>query len=75
MKKNAVTLLVMLALVLTTPTVGAALDGCVGIQSGTLQESLGNTLVMGYDQFGYNYQARMFNGTYDSVDRVLDGKY
>lgn len=49
MKKNAVTLLVMLALVLTTPTVGAALDGCVGIQSGTLQDSLGNTLVMGYD--------------------------
>jgi hypothetical protein len=30
---------------------------------------------MGYDQFGYNYQAHMFNGTYDSVDRVLDNKY
>ncbi len=25
--------------------------------------------------FGYNYQAHMFNGTYDSVDRVLDNKY
>ncbi len=28
----------------------------------------------GFDQFGYNYQARVFVGKADGVDRVLDGK-
>jgi hypothetical protein len=28
----------------------------------------------GFDQFGYNYQARVFVGSADGVDRVLDGK-
>jgi hypothetical protein len=27
----------------------------------------------GFDQFGYNYQARIFVGRADGVDRVLDG--
>jgi hypothetical protein len=27
----------------------------------------------GFDQFGYNYQARIFVGAADGVDRVLDG--
>ena len=27
----------------------------------------------GYDEFGYNYQARLFNGAGDGVDRNLDG--
>lgn len=27
----------------------------------------------GYDEFGYNYQARVFAGPADGVDRVLDG--
>lgn len=49
--------------------------GCATIQTGTLHDSLGNPLVVGYDQFGYNYQAHEFNGTYDSSDRVLDGTY
>ena len=49
--------------------------GCATIQHGALQDSLGNPLVVGFDQFGYNYQAHQFNGTYDSSDRVLDGTY
>jgi hypothetical protein len=28
----------------------------------------------GFDEFGYNYQARIFVGTADGVDRNLDGK-
>jgi len=28
----------------------------------------------GFDEFGYNYQARLFSGLADGVDRVLDGK-
>lgn len=27
----------------------------------------------GFDEFGYNYQARLFNGPADGVDRILDG--
>jgi hypothetical protein len=27
----------------------------------------------GFDQYGYNYQARIFNGKADGVDRALDG--
>ena len=49
--------------------------GCTTIQDGGLTDSMGDPLVLGFDQFGYNYQAHEFNGTYDSVDRVLDGKY
>lgn len=80
MKKNLLVLFVMLTiLALTTSVVqaqpNAKDDECVTIGDGTLTDSKGNPLVMGYDQFGYNYQAHMFNGTYDSVDRVLDGKY
>jgi hypothetical protein len=29
----------------------------------------------GYDQYGYNYAARLFNGAVDGVDRNLDGTY
>lgn len=49
--------------------------GCATIQSGTIHDALGQTIVMGFDEFGYNYQAHEFNGTYDSSDRVLDGTY
>jgi len=28
----------------------------------------------GFDEFGYNYQARIFVGSADGVDRLLDGK-
>lgn len=50
-------------------------SGCANIQGGTITDSAGNPISLGYDQFGYNYQAHMFNGTYDSSDRILDGKY
>lgn len=48
-----------------------AAQSCATIKSGTITDSLGNTVVSGYDQFGYNYQAHMFNGTYDAFDRVI----
>ncbi len=49
-------------------------SSCTNIQSGTITDSAGNTLSMGFDEFGYNYQAHLFNGTYDGYDRTLDGK-
>ncbi len=49
--------------------------GCATIKDGGLTDTLGNPIRLGFDPFGYNYQAHEFNGTYDSADRVLDGKY
>lgn len=39
-------------------------DACTTIQSGTLLASDGTVITTGYDKWGYNYQALMFNGTY-----------
>ncbi len=69
---TAIIVMLGLAAVTASPAAGKQ---CATIQDGVLTDSYGNLLVMGYDQFGYNYQAHLFNGTYDSVDRVLDGKY
>ena len=49
--------------------------GCATIQSGGVFDTFGSPIVIGYDEFGYNYQAHQFNGTYDSSDRVIDGTY
>lgn len=38
--------------------------GCTTIQDGTLLTSAGETIEPGYDSWGYNYQAHMFNGGY-----------
>lgn len=39
-------------------------DPCTTIQSGTLLNSDGEVITTGYDKWGYNYQALMFNGKY-----------
>mgnify|MGYP000028705433 FL=1 len=39
-------------------------DGCTTIQEGTLLTSDEQVIVSGYDQWGYNYQAQLFNGMY-----------
>ena len=41
-----------------------AAENCTTIQSGTLVASDGSVIETGYDQWGYNYQARIFNGKY-----------
>ena len=45
----------------------AILISAVGVLAAKPQDS-------GFDQFGYNYQARVFVGAADGVDRILDGK-
>lgn len=37
---------------------------CTTIQEGSLLASDGSLITVGYDQWGYNYQARLFNGMY-----------
>ncbi len=49
--------------------------GCTTIQDGGLTDSAGNPISIGYDEFGYNYQAHMFNGRYCDSDRVIGGLY
>ena len=41
-----------------------AADRCTTIQGGTLLASDGTVIETGYDKWGYNYQAHMFNGKY-----------
>lgn len=39
-------------------------DKCTTIQSGDLVASDGSTIEVGFDSWGYNYQAHLFNGMY-----------
>lgn len=47
----------------------AAPQDCATIKDGTITDVKGNTITEGYDQYGYNYQAHMFNGYYDNYTR------
>jgi hypothetical protein len=46
-----------------------AIAQCVKIQSGTLTDVKGNPITIGYDKYGYNYQAHIFNGLYENYSR------
>lgn len=47
----------------------AAPSSCATIKDGTIVDSVGNPIEQGYDKYGYNYQAHMFNGFYDNYSR------
>jgi len=66
-----------LALLLVSTNVTWAVDsfGCETIQDGLLVDVLNNPITTGYDDFGYNYQAHIFNGRYCDYDRVIGGDY
>ena len=56
----------------------SAKDKCTTIQDGTLEYSAGHylegePLTVGYDVFGYNYQAHMFKGYYANAYLGRDG--
>ena len=56
--KKLLVLLSCLALVLTFSTqVIAGKDGCTRIQDGDIYTPDGELIVLGYDEWGYNYQA------------------
>jgi hypothetical protein len=55
---------VLLAAVTAAPVTAAKPGQCATIQSGTLLNSSGDPITTGYDEWGYNYQARLFNGMY-----------
>ena len=43
---------------------GSSNNDCVTIQDGTLLTSDGTVITTGYDEWGYDYQAHIFNGGY-----------
>lgn len=59
----------LLTFVFVTSVSAAKPSGCTTIQSATLRDSAGNLIGLGYDQWGYNYEANMFNGWYDNYSR------
>jgi len=59
--KKVTVILLSLAMVLFA---SMAFAQCVTIQEGTLVNSAGELIETGYDQWGYNYQAHIFNGKY-----------
>ncbi|MFH0942865.1 MAG: hypothetical protein V1810_01685, partial [Candidatus Beckwithbacteria bacterium] len=49
----------------TKPVVAAkTIDTCAYIKDGTILDKFGDPIGLGYNQWGYNYQAHMFNGMY-----------
>jgi hypothetical protein len=53
------------AMALSVPAEAA----CKGVQKGGLTDVNGNPISLGFDKWGYNYQAHMFNGLYDNFSR------
>ncbi len=55
---------VVLGLIVVAKPAEAKKDACTTIQSGTLVASDESIIETGYDDWGYNYQAHLFNGFY-----------
>lgn len=66
MRKKALILvgIIMLLVLFASPVAAKKGDTCTTIQSGELLASDGEVITTGYDEWGYNYQAHMFNGYY-----------
>jgi hypothetical protein len=59
--------LVVLLVLIYNPSVASA--QCAKIKDGTIFAGNGVALTLGYDQWGYNYQAHMFNGLVENYTR------
>ncbi len=62
--KKLLILAMVLSFTVLTSSVTIAAQKCTTIQSGTLKNSAGEIIKTGYDEWGYNYQAHIFNGKY-----------
>ena len=62
-----------MCIVLSIPVLSfCAPPECNTIKSGIITDIKGHIVQLGYDQWGYNYQAHMFNGLYDNYSRPTD---
>src|SRR3989344_4879497 len=62
MNKIILSLFVVLGLLVSVNIVFAATPKCATIQGGTITDSKGNVIQTGFDKYGYNYQAHIFDG-------------
>jgi len=70
MKKLMLVLFVLALLLPSAVFAGKPVgDSCTTIQSGMLVDKTGQVITTGYDKWGYNYQAYMFNGWYGNYSR------
>lgn len=75
MKKFMLVLMLVISIFLTTGSVIAKPDKpekCTTIQSGELETYDGEVITVGYDEWGYNYQAHLFNGMYCDFYHDMD---
>jgi hypothetical protein len=63
MKKLLIPFILLLLLV-GIASAAKTTDPCKYIKDGTIQDKFGATIGLGYNQWGYNYEAHMFNGMY-----------
>ena len=75
MKTKIYILCIIAAIFLAGTTALAGNNNYWTIQSGNIWASDGTVITTGYDEFGYNYQAHMFNGLYSDYDRQHGGPY
>lgn len=60
---------ILLLATTSVPALAAKSNQCATIQDGTIIDAKGDPISTGYDKYGYNYQAHMFNGYYDNYAR------
>jgi hypothetical protein len=53
-------------------SVSLAYGQCAKIQSGSITDVRGNAVTVGYDKYGYNYQAHVFNGLVANYTRPAE---
>jgi hypothetical protein len=72
MKRIVVLLIVAVAMfAIVVPAFAAPPPKCATIQGGGLTDRNGYPITTGYDKWGYNYQAQMFNGFYGNYSRPV----
>lgn len=61
-------------LIITLIILGIIISGCSTVIPPLEKDESILFKIKGFDEFGYNYNARIFVGSADGVDRVLDGE-
>lgn len=69
MPRTYTTLLLMVLICVAFAGTAFSQSQCAKIKDGTIVDIAGNPVTLGYDKFGYNYQAHMFNGLYENYSR------
>ena len=66
MKKYLIAIVAVIAFfgLITKPVVAKSADTCKYIKDGTIIDKFDAPITLGYNKWGYNYQAHMFNGMY-----------